>query len=311
MKVLISSRSFGKAGSNAIEILKKAGLEPILNPLGRKLSEDELIKLINNEVICIIAGTERITKKVIMHAKSLKVISRYGAGLDNIDLKTTEERGIIVRSTPEAPAQAVAELTLALILNLFRNICKANRDIRSGVWEPQIGRLLSGKTIGILGLGRIGKEVVRIVEPFNLRVLAYEKRPDKEFIAKYKIELVSLRQLISESDIISLHLPLSDETHNIIGKTELPLMKPQALLINTARGELIDEDALVDALERKAIGGVAADVFKVEPYRGRLKEFDNVVLAPHIGSYTQETRKKMEIETVKNLINALKEVNTI
>lgn len=310
MKVLISSRSFGNVDSRAIKLLKDSGLEPILNPYGRVLSEDELIVL-SKDVIGIIAGTEKITRKVIEHAKSLKVISRYGIGLDNIDLKASKERKIIVCNTPDAPVQAVAEITLALILNLLRGICEINRDIRSNVWKTRMGNLLEGKRMGIIGLGRIGKRLAELIEQFNVDILAYETKPDNNFIKQHDIKLVPLKKLISESDIISLHIPLTDENKNIIGKKELSIMKKNVLIINTARGGLINEEALIDALDRKAIGGVAIDAFEVEPYKGRLLEFNNVILTPHIGSYTIETRMKMEIETVENMTNSLKEAKFI
>ena len=310
MKVLISSRSFGNFDSEAINLLKNAGLEPVLNPYGRILVEDELIAL-SKDAVGIIAGTEKITRKVIEHAKSLKVISRYGIGVDNIDLKASKERKIIVCNTPEAPIQAVAELTIALILNLLRRICEIDRDFHSNVWRAQMGNLLEGKKIGVIGLGRIGKRLVELIEPFDVGILTYEIKTDDKFIKRHNIELVSLEELISESDIISLHIPLTDENKNIIGKKELSIMKKNVLIINTARGGLIDEKALIDALEMKSIGGVAIDAFEVEPYKGRLLEFNNVILTPHIGSYTKETRKKMEIETVENMINALKKVNMI
>lgn len=310
MNVLISSRSFGKTDSTGLELLKSAGLEPIFNPYGRTPTESELIEL-SKDVVGIIAGTEKITRKIMESAKSLKVISRYGVGLDNIDLKAAEDLGIIVRSTPDAPTQAVAELTLALILNLIRKISEMDRTMRTSKWHQLMGNLLSEKIIGIIGLGRIGKAFVRLIEPFGVKLLVNESNPDLKFVSRYGIELVPLKKLISQSDIITLHIPLTDETRNIINRDTLSLMKKNVLIINTARGGLLDESALIDALETKSIGGAAIDVFGIEPYNGRLIEFDNVILTPHIGSYTEETRKMMENETVENLINALKELKKI
>jgi len=311
LKILISSRSFGKIDSGALDILRRSGLEPVLDQLGRTPTEDEIIELLNDDFVGIIAGTEKITKKIIENAKSLRVISRYGIGLDNIDLKAAKEQRILVCNTPDAPTQAVAELTLILILNLLRKLCEMDREIKSNVWKPRMGTLLEGKNIGIIGLGRIGRRLVELTEPFGVDILAYETKPNNEFIKRHDIKLVTLEELMSESNIISLHVPLTDETRNIIGKKELSTMKKDVLIINTARGGLIDEKALINALDGKAIGGVAIDAFEVEPYKGRLSEFDNVILTPHIGSYTTETRIKMEIETVENMINALKEVNII
>lgn len=311
MKVLISSRSFGKIESGAIEMLEQAGLTPVLNPHGRKLNENEIIELMDDDTVGIIAGTESITKPIMERSSSLKVISRYGVGLDNVDLQASKELGIYVNNTPEAPAQAVAELTITMILNLLKKISELDSEIKAGNWKPKIGNLLSKKTVGIIGLGRIGRTLVKLIEPFQTRVLAFDLEPDKEFASKYNIELVPLIKLISDSDIISLHVPITEGTRGIIGQSELDSMKDNVLVINTARGGLIDEDALVRALENNKLGGVAVDAFETEPYEGRLKEFKNAVLSPHIGTFTEETRKQMEIESVENIIYGLKEAKLL
>ena len=305
MKILISSSSFGIDGS-VIETLKKEGFTVVLNPYKRKLTEDELIELLDKDVVGLIAGTEKITERVMQNAKSLKVISRYGVGVDNIDMEAAKRRGIIVCTTPDAPTQAVAELTLALILNLYRRIGEVDRSLRSDKWTPLMGRLLSGKTLGIIGLGRIGKALVKLTQPFKLKIVGHEPFPEDEFVSSYGIELASLEKVLSESDIVSLHVPLTEETYHLIGKKELALMKPDAIIVNTARGNLIDENALIDALETGIIGGAAFDVFEAEPYYGKLKVFDNVILTPHIGTYAKETRVRMEREAVENLLNILK-----
>lgn len=310
MKVLISSRSFGKIDSGAVELLKNKGLEPILNPHGRKLNEQEILDLSDN-VVGIIAGTEKITEKIISSNNQLKVISRYGIGLDNVDLKAAAQKNVMVYNTPGTPTVAVAEFTLSLILNLLKKINNADKNLRRNEWKPETGNLLSGKTIGIIGLGRIGKKLVQFLAPFNVKILAYEVKPDNEFVSQNKIELVPLEALFSKSDIITLHVPLTEQTKNLIGKKELESMKENALLINAARGGLIDEKALYDSLKNKTIAGAAIDVFENEPNTGELKNLDNIILTPHIGAYTIETRKQMEIETVENLINGLKEMKAI
>jgi D-3-phosphoglycerate dehydrogenase len=306
MKILISSSSFGKVDGTAIETLKKAGFSVVLNPCNRKPTEDELIGLLDKDVVGLIAGTEKITERVLQNAKSLKVISRYGIGVDNIDLEAAKRRGIIVCNTPDAPTQAVAELTLALILNLYRRIGEVDRNLRSDKWNPLLGRLLFDKTLGIIGLGRIGKTLVKLVQPFELKIIAHEPYPNNEFVSSYGIKLASLEKILSKSDIVSLHIPLTEKTHHLIGKKELAIMKPEAVIVNTARGSLIDEEALIDALEKGVIGGAALDVFGNEPYYGKLKNFDNVILTPHIGTYAKETRILMEREAVENLLNALR-----
>jgi D-3-phosphoglycerate dehydrogenase len=170
-----------------------------------------------------------------------------------------------------------------------------------------MGRLLFGKVLGIIGLGRIGKKLVKLVEPFKMKIYAYEPSPDSTFVLSNNINLASLNDLLSRSDVISLHLPLSDKTFHMIGKKELSLMKKDALIINTSRGGLIDEGALNEALKNKLIGGAAIDTFEEEPYKGDLTKFNNVVLTCHMGSSAVETRIQMELETVNNLIDSLKE----
>jgi D-3-phosphoglycerate dehydrogenase / 2-oxoglutarate reductase len=307
MKILISSASFGKINPDPIKTLENAGFTPILNPYGRKLEFEEFSELIK-DVVGLIAGTEKITSELLANAPNLKVISRYGVGLDNIDLKTAKQKGIIVCNTPEAPSPAVAELALALILNLYRRVSEADRNIRNNDWSQLRGRLLFGKTLGIIGLGRIGKKIIKLVQPFEMDIYAYDPYPDHDFILKNNVTLVSLNEILLKSDVVSLHLPLSEKNYHIIGKKELSLMKADAVIINTSRGGLIDEEALVKALKDGQIGGAGIDTFEEEPYCGDLTTLDNVVLTCHMGSAAVETRKEMEMETVSNLISSLMEI---
>lgn len=310
MKVLISSRSFGQIDSGAVELLEKQGLTPILNPYGRKLNEQEILDLLD-DAVGIIAGTEKITEKIISHNNQLKVISRYGIGLDNVDINAAQKQNVMVYNTPDTPSIAVAELTLSLILNLLKKIGKVDRDIRNNIWKPEIGNLLSGKTVGIVGLGRIGKKLVQLLKPFNIKIFAYEINPDKKFLDKYNIKLLPFKDLICQSDIITLHIPLTNKTKHIIGKSELNSMKPNAILINAARGGLIDEKSLYEALKNNSISAAAIDVLEDEPNSGNLKELDNIIITPHIGTFTVETRKNMEIEAAENLIFGLKKMKIL
>jgi len=310
MKVLISSRSFGKIDSGAIELLEKQGLTPILNPYGRKLDEKEILNLIDDSV-GIIAGTEKITDKIISRNNQLKVISRYGIGIDNIDIKAAEKKDIMIFNTPDSPSIAVAELTISLILNLLKKIGKSDRDIRNDIWKPEIGNLLSKKTVGIIGLGRIGKKLIQFLLPFNTKIFVYDINPDIKFIAEHNLNLTSLSELISQSDIITLHIPLTKKTKHMIGKSELNSMKPNAILINAARGGLVDEKSLYFALKNNIISGAAIDVLEDEPKTGSLKELDNIIITPHIGTFTEETRINMEIEAAENLINGLKKMKIL
>ena len=306
MKILISSRSF-KIDSKSLELLKQYELEPVFNPFGRKLSENELIEMIDDDIVGIIAGTEEITKKIILQAKSLKVISRFGIGLDNIDINFASNMNIQVYYTPDEPTDAVAELTLALILNLLRKVCLTDRNFRQKLRKPEMGNILKNKKVGIVGLGRIGKRLVQLLKPFDVEIYACEKKPDEKFISKNNIILTKLPDLFKKSDIISIHLPLNDETRGIVGRAEISKMKSDSILVNTSRGEVIDEHALYDALKKKKICSAACDVF----YTDLLKELDNTIITPHIGSLTYETRENMEEKAVKNLIKGLKETNVL
>lgn len=301
-KVLISSRSFGRINSGATQLLKDNGFIPVVNPKGEKLNENQILELIDDEVVGIIAGTEQITKKVIEKSSNLQVISRYGVGIDNVDVDFAKEKNISVINTADAPSLAVAELTLSLTLHLLKRIGVCDRRLRQNTWKGEVGNLLTGKTFGIVGLGRIGKKVVELLEPFHVQIFAYDPHPDNNFISKKDITLTDLDKLISSSDIISLHLPLNNETRYIISKKELSKMKENIIIINTARGGLINEDDLYNALKANSIGGAGIDVFEHEPQTNNLEEFENVVLTPHIATMTEETRKQMEIEAVENII---------
>ena len=252
----------------------------------------------------IIAGTEAYSEDVINKLPNLKVISRLGVGLDNIDLKIADEKGIKVFIT-NSPAPAVAELILGLMLDVTRLISYHNQNLKEGKWEKKMGELLQGKTLGIIGLGTIGKALTRLVQGFDFKVLAYDQFKDEEFQKEYSVQYSTLVKLLKESDIVSLNINLSDQTRNLINKTRLKLMKPDSILVNTSRGEIVDEVALYNALKNGKLAGAALDVFQQEPYSGPLTELKNVVLTPHIGSYAKEIRVKMEIEAAQNLIKGL------
>jgi len=303
--VFISTSSFAENDASPLKLLKDAGMDVEVNPYGRMLTPDECLNLYK-DIDGLIAGTEALTAEILRSARKLKVVSRCGVGTDNIDMNVAKELGIRVFITPDAPTQAVAELTIGLMLDLLRGISAEDRLVRSGVWQKNMGNLLSRKSLGILGLGRIGKRLVELTQPFNLKYNAWDISPDRQFGDKYSIEFVGLDELLSKSDIVTIHLPYASELKGIIAEREINLMKRDAFLINTARGELVDEAALYIALKEKRIAGVALDVFEEEPYTGLLKELDNVILTPHIGSYAKESRVEMEVQAARNLIEGLK-----
>ena len=304
MKTLVSTSTFCEFDGAPLEKLKANGFDVVVNPYRRRLQPQESIDLMR-DVQGLIAGTESLSREVLKRASGLKVISRVGVGLDNIDLTAAKELGIEVVSTPAAPTEAVAELALGLMIALARHVVEADRSIRQGTWKPLMGILLAGKTLGIAGLGRIGKRLAQLAQPFGMRLLAYEPFPDSAFVSQYQIRLVSLSELFSNADIISLHVPLTPETRGLISRESLRLMKPTALLINTCRGEVVDEAALLEAVESNQLGGAALDVYTDEPYRGPLTGNNKIILTAHMGSYAKEARIQMEREAVDNLISIL------
>lgn len=306
MKVLISTASFAEHDRAPLDLLKSSGFEIILNPYKRKLKPEEVMELARD---CegIIAGVEQLTEEVFKKLPKLRAVSRCGVGTDNVDLEAARKRGIRINSTPNAPTQSVAELTVALILNLLRQVSLLDRRVHGGTWSREMGRLLSGKTIGIVGLGRIGKRVAELLRPFGVKILASEPKPDKKWAEENKISLTSLEELLRESDVVTLHIPYSEKNLNLINAEKIKIMKRGAILINTSRGGLVDEGALYQALLSGHLSGAALDVMEVEPYQGPLKDLDSVILTPHIGSYALEARVQMEMEAAKNLISMLKE----
>ena len=305
-KVNITTSTFGTYSQMPISLLDQKGLDINYNKLFRKLTSSELIEQARGAA-AVIAGTELYSKKVLDELPDLKVISRLGVGTDNIDLNVAKEKGIKVYTTQTSPAQAVVELSLGLLLDLLRKITLQNNDLKNGIWEKSMGNLLYGKTLGIIGLGNIGKALVKLVKGFNFNIMAFDIFEDNTFAQKHGLTYCDLDSLLKQSDIISIHLNLTVETNNLINSKRISLLKPESILINTSRGEIIDEDALYKALKNKKILGAGLDVFKEEPYSGSLMELKNVILTPHIGSYAKEIRIKMETEAAKNLLRGLNE----
>ena len=300
--IFISTSTFGEFDQTPLQELKKKKYEVVLNDHRRKLSEEEVVRLAKG-AIGLIAGTENLTSEVLQRlAPTLKVISRCGVGMDNVNQKKAEELNIKVLSTKRAPTRAVAELTVGLIFDVVRRISEMDRDIRNGRFEKKMGSILRGKNLGIIGYGEIGKEVREICRGLVADIKFYDPALKNQ---QFKEDYLELDQLLKESDIISLHVPYTKETHHMIGADQLKLMKSESYLINTSRGGIVDEMALYRALKDKKIAGAALDVFEEEPYAGPFKELDNCILTPHIGSYAKEARIQMETEAVQNLIKAL------
>ena len=291
-KIVISTSSFDQV---ALEELSDHAFTVVLNPYGRRLTEAEISSFLKeNNPIGLIAGVEPLTERVLTATPSLKIISRCGVGLDNVDLNAARRLGIQVYNTPDAPVQAVAELTLALMLNILRKVHQADQQIRMKRWQPLMGELLANKTVGIIGLGRIGKRVKELLGVFGARIISYDPNVKNDM-------QVALDVLLHTADLVTLHLPYAPETHHFINAARLAMLKPTSFIFNLSRGNLIDEGALYYALKANRIAGAGLDVFAEEPYVGRLTECDNVILTSHMGSYAKEARKHQEREAVLNL----------
>ena len=307
LRVAITTSSFGGGAPDQRQRLEKLGFEVADNPYGRKLTEDESVALLDGAV-GVIAGTSPLSVRVLDAAQSLQVISRVGVGVDSVDLEAVRARGISLHLTLDAPTDGVAELTIGLILTRLRGIATADRRVREGRWKAYEGSLLQGKTVGLVGLGRIGQSVAHLLQPFGVRLLAADPvPPPPEVAGKLSVELVDLDRLLQESHIVSLHVPLVDTTRHLIGADQLARMRRGAVLVNASRGGLVDESALLEALDAGSLGGAALDTFKDEPYDGPLTARADVLLTCHMGSAAVETRARMEAEAVDNLVAGLQD----
>lgn len=291
----------------AMEHLKRR-FDLSFNPHDRQLTRREIIKGANDKEGLISMLSDPIDKNVIDHCPLLKVIANYAVGYNNIDLEAATARRIVVTNTPDVLTETTADLAWALILAAARRLVEADRLVRSGRWKgwaptQLLGSDVYGKTLGILGMGRIGQAVARRAKGFSMQVLYHNRHPlDQDIERKLDAHYVTFDELMTQADFISIHVPLNPKTHHLIGRRELHLMRPTAYLINTARGPVVDENALVEALHRKRIAGAGLDVFENEPkVPSRLLGLMSVVTLPHIGSASTGTRTRMGFMVAENL----------
>lgn len=307
MRVLVTPTSFSaNKQSRARDLLQSFAESIVYNPYGRPLMAQEIIPLLEG-VEGYIAGLDYINADVIENAPaSLKVISRYGAGYDRVDVKAATDRGIIVTNTPGINSESVADLAFGLILSVARKISFLDKQVKAGAWPRATGIEVFGKTIGIIGLGAIGKGIARRARGFSMNVLACDPFFDSAYGSVNGIQECTMEELLQSADIISLHLPLNEDTRNIINKDKITKMKQGAIIINTARGGLIDEAAAYEALKNGKLGGLGLDAFEKEPPGNSLLfELENVVATPHAGSHTVEAVDSMGLLSVQNLIDVL------
>lgn len=304
-KAFISTIPFAENDPTPVRLLQQAGVDFVINPIGRKLKEDELADLIADYDV-LIAGTEQITEKVMARANRLKLIARVGIGLDSVDLVASRRRGIQVCYTPDAPAKAVSDLTLGLMLSLLRQVHVSNAQMHAGRWQRFFGRRLGEVTIGVIGMGRIGTGVLARLQGFGCqRVLVNDIRPNRNLETAFRFEWADKERIYREADVISLHLPLNGQTRDLIRRPELELMKPDALLINTARGGIVNEADLHSVMKAGHLAGAAIDVFEQEPYDGPLREIERCLLTAHMGSMSIDCRTRMEIEATMDAVRFL------
>ncbi|KPU26861.1 glyoxylate reductase [Caloranaerobacter sp. TR13] len=288
--------------------LLKQYFEVEINMEDRPLTKEELISNIEDKDAVLCQLTDLIDKEVYDRAKRVKIFANYAVGFNNIDVDEATKRGIIITNTPDVLSDATADLAWTLLLSVARRIVEADKYTRAGkfkCWSPTLflGQDLVGKTLGIIGAGRIGKTLAKRSIGFDMKILYHNRKRDEEMERKFNAKWVDKDTLLRESDFISLHVPLTQETYHMIGEREFKLMKKTAILINTARGPVIDEKALVKALKEKEIWGAGLDVYEKEPeVEGDLKKMENVVLVPHIGSATINTRDNMAKIAAKNII---------
>ena len=289
-----------------IEKLREAGFQVDVKP---EISAEELREAVSNYEVLVVRSRTKVRREIIERGEKLKVIGRAGVGLDNIDLEAAEEKGVKVLNTPEAPAYAVAELTLGLLLCLARQIPRADQSMKEGKWAKKLfrGWQLRGKTLGVIGLGHIGEKVARLAKAFGMKILITKRTPPPpEVLEELEAEFIPLEQLLQRSDVVSIHVPLTPQTRHMIGEKEIALMKNGAFIINTSRGQIVDEKALYKALESGKLGGAALDVFETEPPTDyALMRLPNVVCTPHIGAQTVEAQKAAATLLAEKIIKAL------
>jgi D-3-phosphoglycerate dehydrogenase len=289
----------------ALEKLRSAGFEIVYEEYP---SEDRLVELIRDVDAVIVRSKPVVSRRVIEAGEKLKVIARAGVGLDNIDLEAAEEKGIKVFNAPSAPTESVAELAIGLMIAVLRKIAYADRKLREGVWAKKecLGHELRGKVLGVIGMGRIGTAVARIAyHGFGMKIIYYDVRKcPKEIEAELNAKCVDLDTLLRTADIVTIHVPLVPATRHMINEEKLRLMKKTAILINTARGGVVDTEALVKALREGWIAGAGLDVYEEEPLPPDhpLTKLDNVVLTPHIGANTVEAQERAGIEVAEKII---------
>jgi len=303
--IYVTLSTFSQFDEKPLKLLQESGINFSLNTLNRRMLKEEVIDKAKDAEV-VIAGIELYDEFVLGKLNKLKCICRCGVGIDNIDIEKAKEKGIVIKNTPDVVTLPVAELTIGMIFDLLKRLSYYTNLMKLRQWQRKAGGLLSGRKIGVFGLGRIGKKVAEMLVRLDAVVYGVDLSPDTTWAEKNKVEIVPKDFILRECDIVTIHITSQGVEDFVFGKKEIENMRKGALLINTSRGKFLDEIALYDALKSNHLGGAALDVYSQEPYDGPLCDLDNVVLTPHIATLTMESRTQMEIEAVKNAINFLK-----
>ena len=305
IRALASAINYGKTSPRPLEILRDADVDATILAPERPLTEDEIAERLSHGYDALIAGLEPLTARVMDAAPDLKLIARVGIGFNNVDLLAARQRGIMVTYTPDAPTFSVAEMTVGMMVILQRHMIDADRDLRRGVWTMFVGKRVGLSTVGLIGVGRIGKAVARSLKAGfpGCRVLGNDLEPDEAFGREVGLEWADKETIFRTCDIVSVHIPLHKANKGLIGAPQLAMMKPGVILVDTSRGSIVDETALADALRSGHVGALGKDVFAREPYKGPLTEFDNVLLTAHMGGASDDSRFLLETGAAREVAN--------
>lgn len=299
--VFVASPGFARHNAEPLEVLAAQSFPIRKNPHERRLGREDYATMMK-DVSYVVADLEPYDSGFFETFPGVRALSRVGVGLDSIDLAAARARGVRVYNTPDAPARSVAEHAVALILSLLRRIPQVHEAFHAGRWEPEIGLELAGKTVGLLGFGRIGRLVAARLTPFEARLIAFDTVWDEEAARRLSVERRGFEEVLGESDILSIHLPLLPATRGLLDAGPLARMKPGAFLVNTARGGILDDASLIERLRAGRLAGAALDVFEDEPNPERYRNVPRLIATPHVGSHTIEGRYRMEMGAVRNLI---------
>lgn len=303
-RILVTLSTFCEADDAPRRLLQESGFAFVENPTGKRITPQQLLDL-GADWTGLVAGVEPYQPETLGQLPRLKCISRVGVGIDSIDLDYCRAHGIAVRNTPDAPTAAVAEMTLAQILDLLKLVSHHDRLMKQKQWSRKTGRMLQGKTVGIVGTGRIGRRVAELLSGLGVKLRGTDLNEDRAWAESVGLRYGPLDETLGQSDIVCLHAARPPGSPPLIDAAALAKMKSGAILINTARGQVVDYEALAEALAGGRLGGAGLDVYPQEPYAGQLCELDNVVLTPHISTLTRQTRIDMETGAVRNLLEEL------